>query len=106
MKVNKKALKGHGKSYINIRAKGVIRVKAKTKEEALDKAKDKFEEMIGELAHDTFPQGLLEHWSGLLGVEVTKGKKGTSEITEFKWQNKAGGEWVNEDMKKQVRKGK
>ena len=84
-----------GKSYIKFRASGKMIIQAKTKEEAIEKAKLRFEEYLKEVDEDdSFPYTGLDSWLNdevgmLLGMEEPKEttKREGDEEMAIRWTN-------------------
>lgn len=103
------AKKSKGKSHISFRARGSITVKARNREEAEEKFKAQFEDMLNESTLYTFADNHLDkRWSGLLGVEqptVSKEPK-ESYFNELYWRNKKGGEMKHPEDTRHMKKEK
>lgn len=84
-----------GKKYIRFKATGKMIIQAKTKEEAIEKAKERFEDYLEEVDEDSsFPRTGLSQWlteevEMLLGLEEpieTELREGDEEM-EIRWTN-------------------
>ena len=86
----RKRSKGESR-YIKFKATGKIVVRAKTKEEALRKAREKFQEYLDEVDEDdSFPRTGLDKWlvdEMLLGMEKPTITEEREDDIEIRWTN-------------------
>lgn len=78
-------------SYIKARGGGKVVVQAKTKEEAIEKAKEKIIKQLEELTPKSPGwMALTRRWKGLLGLEEPVKTKSRKEEFDMKWTNVKG----------------
>ncbi len=99
--VGKKGKSNVGDSYINIQGNGKIVVKAKSKEEAMQKAREMFELELRRCDIWDTKDKMMERWRGLMGAELKKtsstGIEGV-EVQDLKWKNNPKQSWIRNSL--------
>ena len=85
-----------GASYLSIKGNGRVVVRARNKEEALERAKEMFEDKLKECDIWAERPALTERWRGLTGFEIEKSELKKSmenlKFDDLSWKNHPRGE--------------
>lgn len=93
------------KNYIAVRGRATYRIKALSREDALEQAEARLQKDI-ERGRKSFPDELVERWTGMAGMEaeeVHEGEEVHESELNLAWKNTPRGQWRTGDDKK-VRK--
>lgn len=83
------ARKNRRKHYLGIRGKFTYVIKARTKEEALRLAEERFEHEMFDTRQTFVKSGLAQRIRGMVGFEAERGK-GKDKPLEVEWENIPG----------------